>query len=262
MRVTIPTKKWQPYIERFEWYDFADDAGVREYPIFPLGLPHLIIQLDRAVVHKTSFSAGWVNRPHAFVGGPFENGYLLKIGPSTRIFSVVFKPGKLGHFIAGKVSEYKNRLVPLDVLWGSAGVVLAAQFMDAKNDITRVETITRFLSQQWKVQNTAAIEHAAQQLMDSSGLLSIRNIRAMTNYSTSHFRKRFTEEIGLSPKQMQKIIRINALTERIKQHGKSSFTNVAYEFGYFDQAHFIKDFQAIIGMSPSIYFKNVDELTL
>jgi len=39
----------------------------------------------------------------------------------------------------------------------------------------------------------------------------------------------------------------------MEQHQSLDLTSVAYYCGYYDQAHFIKDFKRMTGQTPSIY---------
>lgn len=55
--------------------------------------------------------------------------------------------------------------------------------------------------------------------------------------------RKFSSAIGLSPKQLSKTIRLQAILKTLLTKEVTSLTNLAYENGYFDQAHFIKDFK-------------------
>jgi methylphosphotriester-DNA--protein-cysteine methyltransferase len=67
--------------------------------------------------------------------------------------------------------------------------------------------------------------------------------------------RQFGEQVGLSPKQMGRIMRFNALHKQIARQGRLNWLDLVYQFGYYDQAHLIKDFQAFTGGSPTDYLK-------
>jgi hypothetical protein len=68
---------------------------------------------------------------------------------------------------------------------------------------------------------------------------------------------------GVSPKQLSKIIRLQATLKMIADDNFSSLTSVAYSGNYYDQAHFIKDFKEFTGVSPKeFYSENLKLSTL
>lgn len=78
-------------------------------------------------------------------------------------------------------------------------------------------------------------------------------LAAETGYSVRHLSRLIRERCGLSPKGLQRILRVNTAARLIQQPGETSLTRLAQELGYFDQAHFIHDFQAVCGVTPGAY---------
>ena len=60
--------------------------------------------------------------------------------------------------------------------------------------------------------------------------------------------------IGLSPKQLSKVIRLQATLKILSTQNAENLTTIAYECNYYDQAHFIKDFKEFTGMSPKQFY--------
>ena len=63
----------------------------------------------------------------------------------------------------------------------------------------------------------------------------------------------FRERCGLSPKRLQRIVRINTAAMLMQRSAGLSLTRLAQELDYFDQAHFIHDFRAVCGVTPGTY---------
>ena len=61
----------------------------------------------------------------------------------------------------------------------------------------------------------------------------------------------FNKEIGISPKLFQRTVRINHAIQHMLQEPRQSLTHLAYQMGYFDQSHFIRDFKKFSGLSPT-----------
>jgi AraC-like DNA-binding protein len=68
-------------------------------------------------------------------------------------------------------------------------------------------------------------------------------------------RRNFIKRVGLSPKTLSRIVRVNYVWNEIKSHKSIDFQKVIFDGGFYDQAHFIKDFKLITGESPSHFFK-------
>jgi AraC-like DNA-binding protein len=63
----------------------------------------------------------------------------------------------------------------------------------------------------------------------------------------------FQRYVGVSPKWVIRRYRMHDAAERIAQGKEVDWISMANELGYFDQAHFIKDFRAQMGRSPTEY---------
>lgn len=61
--------------------------------------------------------------------------------------------------------------------------------------------------------------------------------------------RHFKKQIGISPKQLDKAIRLQAILQKLLNQKSDTLTDIAYENEYFDQNHFIKDFKGI-GITP------------
>jgi AraC-like DNA-binding protein len=69
--------------------------------------------------------------------------------------------------------------------------------------------------------------------------------------SIRQLQRQFDETTGVSPKTLARTIRFEAIRERLMFDPNANLTELAYEFGYTDQAHFIKDFRAFTDKTPS-----------
>jgi AraC-like DNA-binding protein len=70
----------------------------------------------------------------------------------------------------------------------------------------------------------------------------------------------FQTTIGISPKRYAGILRTQHFLKAL--HQPESLTRLAYEFGYYDQSHLIRDFKAKTGITPGKYFAARDALAV
>jgi AraC-like DNA-binding protein len=71
--------------------------------------------------------------------------------------------------------------------------------------------------------------------------------------SHKHFIHEFRRHVGLTPKVFCRIRRFQEVLARIQAQKQVNWIDIAYACGYYDQAHFIRDFQAFSGLNPSAY---------
>jgi transcriptional regulator GlxA family with amidase domain len=73
--------------------------------------------------------------------------------------------------------------------------------------------------------------------------------------------RNFKKQIGVSPKQLGKVIRLQTALKMLLDQKSENLTDIAYESEYFDQSHFIKDFREFTGINPKDFLTN-ENLTL
>jgi transcriptional regulator GlxA family with amidase domain len=75
-----------------------------------------------------------------------------------------------------------------------------------------------------------------------------------------HLQRKFQHAVGASPKFFARTLRVEQAQRHIMLDSETDLTQLAYRCGYFDQAHFIKEFKAFAGMTPSEYVHRMREL--
>ena len=87
--------------------------------------------------------------------------------------------------------------------------------------------------------------------MESSGLVTIRALVEETGWSQKHLISQFREHIGLAPKMFARVMRFGSAVDRLRRKEHASLTELALDCGYYDQAHFDRDFRAFAGVTPT-----------
>ena len=95
-----------------------------------------------------------------------------------------------------------------------------------------------------------SIKLAVSTLINTKGTLPIKELRDQLFITERTFERRFSKEIGVTPKQFAKIIQFSFSLNQIQESDYTNFTNVAYENGFADQSHFIRTFRKYTGSTP------------
>ena len=78
-------------------------------------------------------------------------------------------------------------------------------------------------------------------------------------FSQRRFIQLFSDEVGLTPKLFCRVNRFQRVVRRLATMNEVDWAQVALDCGYYDQAHFIHDFQAFAGITPSAYLQDRTE---
>ena len=200
----------------------------------------------------------FILQPRSFVFGQIT--IPLEIIPTARtgILAARFQPEGFAPFISTDLTKMKNSAVSLIELFGKAGRQFEHQVLSAQHNEERVGVIENFLLH--RLNTHEAIDSISKSsvavLQKLKGQLSVDELAGITGVSKRQLERKFSSTIGLSPKQLAKVIRLQATLKMLEQKQFTSLTALAYENGYFDQAHFIKDFKEFTGMSPKQFYSD------
>lgn len=81
----------------------------------------------------------------------------------------------------------------------------------------------------------------------------VGEVAEASGYSAKRFIHLFTEGVGLSPKRFCRILRLQAVVNRLAMGARVEWAEVAAAGGYCDQSHLIRDFRAMTGLTPEQY---------
>ena len=194
-----------------------------------------------------------LNQPNdIFVAGLSTEYIEFPLGPSFHYVGVRFLPAGLTQLFPFNASLLTNQFERLDAVLPQASAKLAGRFnpkmslekIAADLDAYFCELVTD-LRQPLDPRMQAALE----QIHRSDGLLELN--RLDIGISPRQLRRLFQQQIGTSPKRFSKILRFQQLLQA-KPSVQSLRTNkIFYDLGYYDQAHFVKEFRHHYGLPPT-----------
>jgi len=89
-----------------------------------------------------------------------------------------------------------------------------------------------------------------------------RQLARQAGLSEKRFIDVFSAEVGLTPKLFNRVVRFQRVLSQLDQCSAPNWTQLALNFGYFDQSHLIRDFLAFSGFSPADYLHRLRELRM
>jgi len=169
--------------------------------------------------------------------------------PSGRLqlFGVRFKPGGFAAFSPIPLHLLLNRLLPASDLFGPAMRILQEQVCAELEDAGRVRLLEDWLCSALAGLSSAPVRFALDSLRHGDGI-TVDALCEQTGWGYKRMERAFLKEVGYTPKGYSRLVRFNKAIRRIG--GADSLTLVGYACGYYDQAHFIRDFARFAGMTP------------
>lgn len=200
-----------------------------------------------------------VMQPRAMVMGQITKPSFIQPTGYVNSFAVRFYPYGFSNFVKIPVNELADKDTPLSILFGEEGANdLEQKIVCASSTAERIEIVERFLLS--KLTESSTIDQIVKSTIDSlfltKGSISINSILKDKGSQRRSLERKFLKQVGISPKQLAKIIRLQTSLKMILHQQSDSLTQVAYESDYYDQAHFIKDFKEFTGINPREYLND------
>ncbi|MBM9577076.1 AraC family transcriptional regulator [Leptospira sp. 201903070] len=189
------------------------------------------------------------------IAGLRKSARLIRYSEKASMLLVNFQEGGAARFFKIPMNEIFGVNLSLDqLLPKSKTSELEEKLSETKSDEEKIRIVEKFLLSIFRESNEdLLVMDSIQKIRNSKGNLRIQDLLKGMPISRDSYEKRFRQTIGTSPKQFANLIRITNLIERYSPIG--SLTDAALEAGYFDQAHFIRDFRSFSGQTPKDFFK-------
>lgn len=257
-QVYSPSEKLSKYIKLY-WTlegDFSDTPTKNR--VFPDGCIELIFHYG-SLFKKYNINGAAI-QPRCFFHGQLTKFIEIEATGKTGIFSIRFQPHGLKPFVNFNVNRITDDVINIEDVWNSAGEKLANEMITATSNEIRIKIIEDFLLAQLKEISNDVIPSSVKQIEQASGMISIDEVASDAYLGRRQFERKFSETVGLSPKMFARIIRFNYVLKLIEKKEWNNLSQLAQDGGFYDQAHFIKDFKDFTGLNPKSYFAEDLEL--
>ncbi|MCL6266624.1 DUF6597 domain-containing transcriptional factor [Flagellimonas myxillae] len=239
----------------------ASDKPERQR-IIPDGKIEMVFVFGDDIKRYTS-EEDFILQPRAFVLGQTLEPFYVEPTGTVNSFSVSFYPYGFANFVDVPLKTLANKETPISDIFGEETANnLEEQIIQATDTQERITIVEKFLLARLNQTATvdAIVKSTVEALLNTKGNTSISNILRKDPSKRRQLERKFSEQIGISPKQLGKVIRLQSALKLLLSREGENLTHIAYESNYYDQAHFIKDFKEFTGISPKEFLghKNME----
>lgn len=236
----IPDIGLQRYIDAY--WSFRNNTGDKiNFPVIPDGCSDIVFYLN------DSKKLG--NLEETFVTGVMENAQLIPILDKMEFFGIRFRPSKLSYFLETDMSQLTNNMMELSQINNNIFHKLKIdQYAEDKNIVSKIEIQLKALFETIDIKDNFI--KAVDEIIANPQIL-IEDIAIKFGFSLKNLQRIFNKRIGLTPKKFARIMRFQNAHRKISKEGLKNLIIIALDSGYFDQAHFNREYKNLAGCNPS-----------
>ena len=226
--------------------------------IVPDGCLEMIFILGDDIKRYTSENE-FIIQPRALVVGQITEPFIIEPTGYVRCFAARFYPFGFANFVTTPIKNLANKETPIAQLFGEKPAKeLEQKIIQATDTKERIEIIENFLLEKFKNERTidSVVKLTVDTILATKGNTSINAILKEDSTKRRQLERKFVDQIGISPKQLSKVIRLQTALKLLLNQQSENLTQIAYESEYYDQAHFNRDFREFTGINPKDFLAN------
>lgn len=260
----VPGSRLKPYVKCYYIYE-ADATASFEDTVFPSGCMEIIFNLG-AGHWQTAATGDFVTTPSIELWGQITKPLIVRSVGKNTMLGIRFFPHAAAYFLKENIEQFNNQIVDLMDVSGSTVNELHTRLLETAEWSKRIALVEEFLLQKLspverRHNKVALVSDIMHEIKREDFFDKIEDIATRYGITSRYLQKLFLQYTGLTPKLYSKINRFqNSL--RLVTRKDSSLTSIAYDCGYFDQSHFIREFKSFTGLTPSGYASENSPLTV
>jgi AraC-like DNA-binding protein len=200
--------------------------------------------------HAESFKHGWCV-------GMWSGHHAIDWPSDIQLIGVNLKPAGAWRLFNLPLYELHNQVITLDALWGSFATEVWERLAAAPTLLERFTLLEQLLLTRLDTtpDDAKPVQAAVSQIAQHHGDLSVRSLCEEIGFSQTHLSTLFKQRVGALPKELARLYRFEHALRSIDVSQPVDWPEIAYQCGFYDQAHFSKEFATFTGSTPTDYLK-------
>lgn len=249
-----PAAPLSAFIDYFWYFECSRPLNEKELTL-PDGSIDIVIDLREERVRLADAKGRQFILNNTLMCGPHSEHFVIEHTKQSASMGIHFKPGGAFPFVGLPLDELHNTLLSMDMIWGSKAADLREELLEERSIEGKFHTLEKRLRTMANrsLPSHPAVKFALDKFADQTHFVDVSDVVERVGISHQRFIHIFKKETGFTPKRYMRIRRFQEVLLRLKKAKDVDWVDIAISCGYYDQAHFIKDFRAFSGLNPSSY---------
>ncbi len=239
----LPSPTLAAWVEHY-WHVHWDLRGLpaQEQATLPHPNVHLVVEQGRARIY-----------------GVQHGRFVRQLQGLDQVFGIKFKAGGFYPFYGQPVAELQNQSMDVADCFGPAAAGLATQILAAPRFEDMCAAAGSFLLHHLPAPDpqVARVSSLLAHIAQAPHIVSVEAVQTISGLNKRGLQRLFQKYVGVSPKWVIQRYRLHEAVAQVQAGKAIGWTALALELGYFDQAHFVRDFRQMVGMAPGEYEKSL-----
>jgi AraC-like DNA-binding protein len=205
-------------------------------------------------IHALDYGQGTYRKsPMVIVVGPQTYRRVeLQLQGALESFVLMFQPDGFHRLFSIPMHELTDRDYEAHSVLGGFIADVRQRMGSERSFAERVRLVDELLLRQsLRSPSFDGISAAAHRIIQVGGRVGLAALASSAGLGVRQFERRFIQQVGMRPKLFARIARFEAALEGKARSVTRSWTEVAHEFGYYDQMHMVHDFGEFTGQTPT-----------
>lgn len=259
----LPAPPLQPYIDRLWGWESAPGETIALPTLLP-GVGAELYFHYRLPFRHASPDQGSRPLPAASAhllclrSAPLALAAMADVG----FIAVRFRTSMLARFTPVPIAQMHDRALDIADVWGVPGLACATRVAAADSHAERLGLIQDFLLRQLRPEGAdPLIERAVDVLYRTHGAVAIELLAQRLQLGRRQLERRFLADTGQTPAALRRVCCFHHTVRALLLTPSTPGLDTALRYGYFDQAHFIRDFRALVHTTPQRYLRQARDRT-
>ena len=247
------------YIRHFYVFESYSESEFEDI-VFPSGDVEVIFNLGGGI-WESSVENVFVKNPPIELWGQITKPLTIRSSGTHTMLGIKFFPHSASYLLNDDMGIFNDKVSDFSDILGNPVKHLYEQLLNTKENEKRIELLETFLikrliANEKKTFKINKVGHILTSIKKDPTENNLSHVASKHGITPRYLHKLIYKHTGLSPVSFNKIVRFQHSLKLITNN-TLPFTTVAYDSGYFDQSHFIRDFKSFTGVTPSAYLANI-----